>query len=167
MNMTTRLYSSLITLSEKAAVVLGGGGRDAGELEVLFDVRAAAHADQRRSDAGRGARELDGRLRVGRERAEGLADALGEAARDLALLDGGAGDDRHAERLRRFEQRDPRAVVRVVLGDERLGHGEVEGELHEAEAVVCAADRARQLPHAFERVVAARALLRAKAVPRR
>src|SRR5215207_10314894 len=105
------MLTTLFAPREQAAVVFRRGGRDARELQVLFYVGAAAHADERRGDAGRGARELDGRLRVGRERAEGLADAFGEVARDLALHDGGAGDDRDAERLRRFEHRDPRAAA--------------------------------------------------------
>src|SRR5438128_2640691 len=104
-------HSSLITLCEQTAVVLRARWRDASEPQVLFDVRAAAHADQRRCDAGRGAHELDGGLRVGRERAERFAHLFGQARRDLALQYGRAGDDRHAERLRRFEQRDVRAPV--------------------------------------------------------
>src|SRR5438045_3150069 len=160
-------HSSFITLSEQSAVVFGARGREARELEVLFDVRASAHADESGCDAGRGAHKLYRGLCVRRERAERLAYLLRQVRGDFALQYGGAGDDRHAERLRRFEQGDVRALIGLVLRDERFGHCEVEGELDEAEAVLVSARLARKLEQAFERVVAARALLHAEAVPRR
>ena len=55
----------------------------------------------------------------------------------------------------------------MIVRGERFGHREVEGELHEAEAVGVAPGLARKLEHAFERVVAARARRDAEAVPRR
>ena len=125
------------------------------------------HGDQRSRDAGRRARELYRGLRVGRERAERFAYVFGQVCGDLALKYRGAGDDRHAERLRRFEQRDVRALICLVLRDERFRHCEVEGELDEAEAVIVSARLARKLEHSFERVVAARDARDAEAVPRR
>src|SRR5256714_2689809 len=165
--LATAFTSSFITLSEQSAVVVCARGREARELEVLFDVRAAAHADERGCDAGRGAHKLYRGLHVRRERAERLAYLLRQVRCDFALQYGGAGDDRHAERLRGFEQRDARALVGLVLRDERFGHREVKGELDEAEAVFVSARLARKLEHAVERVVAARALLHAETVPRR
>src|SRR5215218_3504689 len=151
----SRLFSSLITrhssliLRKQSAVV---GGRRCGyarELHVLFDVRAAAHAYERGGDAGRRARELYGGLRVGLEGAERHANVLGQVLRDLALKYRSARDDRQAQSLRRFEQRDVRALVGLVLVDQSLGHREVERQLHEAEAVRVAADLARELNHAL------------------
>src|SRR5437660_9496907 len=92
-------HSSFIISCEQTTVVFRRGGRDAREPEVLFDVRAVAHADERRGDAGRGAHELDGGLRVGRERAERLAYVFRQVCGDLALKYRGTGDDRDAGRL--------------------------------------------------------------------
>src|ERR1044071_380871 len=172
--MTAHLLSPLKSIGEllfhlgkQSLKIFRRGRSDADELQILFDVLAAAHADERGGDAGRGANELDGRLRVGRQRAERVAYVFWKTARDLALKDGCAGDDRHAEGARSFQHGDLLALQRLIVGDESFGHGEVERKLYKAEAVRFASDLARNLDHTLKRMMTTIINRNTEAVPRR
>src|SRR3712207_6951800 len=68
-----------------------------------------------------------------------------EAARDLALQDGGARHDRDAERAGSFEQGDALSFERLIRLEKRFGHGEIErkrseehtSELQSRQYLVC------------------------------
>src|ERR1043165_7611869 len=88
-----------------------------------------------------------------------------ETARCFALQGRRAGDDRNAERARRFEQRDLVALKRLIAKDERFGHREIKGKLDETKTVPGSCRLARYLRHAHKRKIFARFGCGAKAVP--
>jgi len=77
----------------KQFVPLGSGcWRDQGRLEVQSHVLLVSHADQRSGHSGGRAGKLDGVFRVALE-TQDAADYLGQAVRQLPLLEGCASHD--------------------------------------------------------------------------
>src|SRR5690242_1590918 len=126
---------------EKLEVLALRERRDAGQPEILRHVRGLAHSYESDGDSGGGARELNGALRVTRERGKLFGERLGQSARKPGLQQRGAGHHSHT-------------ILRRLLQDairETLRHGEVERKLDNAKVVLCAAlfagdfDQAREV----------------------
>ena len=128
-------------------------------------MRELLHADERGSDAGGGADELERALRVGVEAGEDLADEVRQVARELPLVDRSAAHDGDAERLGGFERGELLFLHHLIAAGQRLGHAEVERQLNDLEVVVVAAGGARDLDHLGEREIVFHRRVVAEGVP--
>ncbi len=127
-----------------------------------------AHADDRRRDGRRAARELQGRGRVGRRLGKGRADEGRHPADEPASVERGAREDHGARVAQALEDR-PAPAVRAELAREGrpFAHREAVGELDRAQMVLRLTDLERDLEEIDDREMAAVRVGQQEAVPGR